>query len=69
MARVTITEAKSRLPELLRRMDEGERITITRRGEAIGELPRAEDETAPAAFARSGAWDARSVLAPLGDVD
>ena len=31
-------DAKTRLPELLRAVEQGERITITRRGRAVAEL-------------------------------
>ena len=43
-------EAKTRLPELLRRVEEGERITITRHGRPIAMLvsPSGLPETTPA---------------------
>lgn len=37
-------EAKTRLPELLRRVEKGERITITRHGHPVAELVPASDE-------------------------
>ena len=38
MVRVGSYEAKTRLPELLRRVEAGERITITRRGKDVAVL-------------------------------
>lgn len=38
MIKVSVSEAKTRLPELLRRMEAGERIVITRHGRPVGEL-------------------------------
>ncbi|MEI6450770.1 MAG: type II toxin-antitoxin system prevent-host-death family antitoxin [Actinomycetes bacterium] len=38
MATVGAYEAKTHLPELLRRVENGERITITRHGHAVAEL-------------------------------
>ena len=45
MREVTSTEAKTHLPELLRAVEHGETITITRRGRRIAHLvpARAED--------------------------
>jgi prevent-host-death family protein len=37
-------EAKTNLPELLRRVEKGERITITRHGHPVAELVPASDE-------------------------
>lgn len=37
-------EAKTHLPELLRRVEKGERITITRHGRPVAELVPASDE-------------------------
>lgn len=37
-------EAKTHLPELLRRVEKGERITITRHGHPVAELVPASDE-------------------------
>jgi prevent-host-death family protein len=37
-------EAKTHLPELLRRVERGERITITRHGHPVAELVPASDE-------------------------
>jgi prevent-host-death family protein len=39
---VSVAEAKNRLPELLKAVEEGEQITITRRGVPIVELVRAK---------------------------
>ena len=50
-AAVGAYEAKTKLPELLRGVQEGKRYTITHRGVAIAEL-------VPAATRRSGAADA-----------
>ena len=38
MAEIGAYEAKTHLPELLRRVEEGERIIITRHGRAVAEL-------------------------------
>ena len=37
-------EAKTHLPELLRRVEKGERITITKHGHPVAELVPASDE-------------------------
>ena len=41
---VTATDAKARLPELLRVTQAGERVTITRHGQAVAYLVPAEKE-------------------------
>jgi prevent-host-death family protein len=41
---VGVYEAKTHLPELLRRVEKGERITITRHGHPVAELIPASDE-------------------------
>lgn len=43
-AEVGAYEAKTHLPELLRRVEKGERITITRHGHPVAELVPASDE-------------------------
>ncbi len=40
MARLTVTEARSILPEILDRVADGEEITITRHGEAVAVVLR-----------------------------
>ena len=40
MARLTVTQARSILPELLDRVADGEEITITRHGEAVAVVLR-----------------------------
>ncbi|MGH2901939.1 MAG: type II toxin-antitoxin system Phd/YefM family antitoxin [Solirubrobacteraceae bacterium] len=40
MAKLTVTEARSILPELLNRVADGEEITITRHGEAVAVVLR-----------------------------
>ena len=40
MARLTISEARANLPEVLDRVEQGEEITITRHGRAVGVLLR-----------------------------
>jgi len=48
MIEVSIRELKSRLSHYLRKLDEGEQITITRRGKAVGTIipSLGEDERA-----------------------
>lgn len=43
-ATVGAYEAKTHLPELLRRVEKGERITITKHGHPVAELIPASDE-------------------------
>ncbi len=38
MITVSVSEAKDRLPELLRKVEAGERVTITRHGKPVGEI-------------------------------
>ncbi len=38
MITVSVSEAKSRLAELIRRAEAGERVVITRRGQPVGEV-------------------------------
>lgn len=38
MISVSVSEAKDRLPELLRKVEAGERVTITRHGKPVGEI-------------------------------
>jgi antitoxin (DNA-binding transcriptional repressor) of toxin-antitoxin stability system len=40
MTAITISQARAVLPELLRRVEEGEEITITRHGQAVAVLVR-----------------------------
>lgn len=40
MSTLTISEARAALPELLRRVEDGEEITITRHGRAVAVLVR-----------------------------
>ena len=68
MTAVGAYEAKTKLPELLRGVQAGERYTITHRGEQIAEL-------VPVANRRHGAADAVERMkrfmaeAPIPDVD
>lgn len=38
--RVSVAEAKNKLPALLKRAEDGERVTICRRGEPVADLVR-----------------------------
>jgi prevent-host-death family protein len=40
MSQVSVAEAKNRLPELIRAVENGERVTICRRGKPVAELVR-----------------------------
>jgi prevent-host-death family protein len=46
MAEIGAYEAKTRLPELLKRVEKGERITITRHGRPVAELVPVEGAAA-----------------------
>ena len=41
---VSIADAKNRLPELIRAVEQGERVVITRHGKAVAELAPAPPE-------------------------
>lgn len=41
MNRVSVADAKNRLPELIKTVENGERVTICRRGQPVAELVRA----------------------------
>ena len=56
MTTVGAYEAKTHLPELLKRVENGERITITRHGHAVAELVPA------------GAASGRDVRAVVGEI-
>lgn len=60
---VSIVEAKNRLSELIRAVEEGERVIITRNGKAVAELAPA----APRRSVRLGAMRDRIKLYPGWD--
>jgi len=43
----TVSEAKNRLPELIKQAESGARVTITKRGIPVVEIVRKRDEDAP----------------------
>lgn len=45
MERIGIYDARSRLSELVGRVEAGEEVVLTRRGRAVARLVRAEEET------------------------
>ncbi|MFI5022029.1 MAG: type II toxin-antitoxin system Phd/YefM family antitoxin [Alphaproteobacteria bacterium] len=56
--RVGATEAKKKLPELLRGVQSGKRYTITHRGRAVAELVPAEEAKRPEPAAAAAAVEA-----------
>lgn len=44
---VSIAEAKNRLPELIRAVEEGEQVTITRHGKPVAQITPAPRERRP----------------------
>lgn len=61
---VSIAEAKNRLPELIRAVENGEKVVITRHGKPVAQItppPRAAAESSMGRDARS-----HSVIARLG---
>ena len=44
MTQVSLADAKARLSALLDRVEQGETVTITRRGKAVAQLSRAEQD-------------------------
>jgi prevent-host-death family protein len=60
-------EAKTKLPELLRAVQEGRRFVITNRGRAVAELGPPSERTAPAqAQAAISAFEAFRKAHPVG---
>ena len=55
MASYTVAEARNRLPALLRAVERGESVTITRHGKPVGELHPAKEEW-PRVTAASMDW-------------
>jgi antitoxin (DNA-binding transcriptional repressor) of toxin-antitoxin stability system len=45
MITVSVAEAKSKLPELLRAVETGERVTITRHGKPVAELGKPANDS------------------------
>jgi prevent-host-death family protein len=45
--KVSVAEAKNRLPELIKAVENGEAVTICRRGKPVVELVRRSDQTRP----------------------
>ena len=46
MSKVSVAEAKNRLPELIKAVENGESVTICRRGQPVAELVRARQKIA-----------------------
>ena len=52
--RISVTEAKAHLTDLVRRAEAGEEIVLTRHGQAVARLSAANP---PKLLSESGAWD------------
>ena len=63
-------EAKTRLPELLRRVEQGEQFTVTRRGVPVARILGLEDtvEDRRAIIERMKAARARRARVPIGEL-
>lgn len=63
-------EAKTRLPELLRRVEQGEQFTVTRRGVPVARILGLEDtvEDRRAIIERMTAARARRTRVPVGEL-
>ena len=63
-------EAKTRLPELLRRVEQGEQFTVTRRGVPVARILGLEDtvEDRRAIIERIKAARARRTRVPVGEL-
>ena len=63
-------EAKTRLPELLRRVEQGEQFTVTRRGVPVARILGLEDtvEDRRAIIERMKAARARRTRVPVGEL-
>ena len=61
---VSIVEAKNRLPELIRAVEEGEKVVITRHGKPVAQLAPPPPESRPA---RLGCMKDRIDLLPGWD--
>ena len=62
---VSIKEAKDRLSELVRIMEAGERVIITRRGEEIAELARPNKRKGGANLEALRKWKAEHGIGPV----
>ena len=68
MATVTIEEAQAKLPEIIKRLQPGEEITITDHGQPLAKMKKAERATWPCkagSYRKSEFWMAPDFDAPL----
>lgn len=70
MTTVTIEEAQMRLPELLENLQIGEQLTITKLGQPVAQMTKAEGNSPPrkaGCYSKPGFWMAPDFDAPLED--
>ena len=70
MAIVTIEEAQAHLPELIERLQPGEEMTITNRGQPLAQVKKAERASWPCqagSYRKAEFWMAPDFDAPLDE--
>jgi antitoxin (DNA-binding transcriptional repressor) of toxin-antitoxin stability system len=70
MATITIEEAQAKLPELLERLQPGEEMMITAKGQLLARVKKAERTSWPSTagcYQKPGFWMAPDFDAPLDD--